>query len=44
MRRKLWLIWKLYRVPINALMCGEWKAPIYLWLSLWRDAARHHPG
>lgn len=36
--KRLRLIVKLYRVPINAYKCGEWRAPWYLWLSLWRDA------
>lgn len=35
--RLLRRLFKLYRVPILAFKCGEWRAPWQLWLYLWRD-------
>jgi len=38
MRRRWYLLAKLYRVPVLAWQCGEWRAPWELWKSLWRAA------
>lgn len=41
-RRKLWLIMKLYRVPVLAMSrYGTWYGAWQLWLSLWHDADTH---
>lgn len=32
------LLFRLYRVPVLAWQCGEWRAPWALWRSLWRGA------